>query len=74
MQDVITKYQAENKVLVERVEILTAEGKEYFEARLKEMSHLLELEKLERGNIDAELQSIKVNKRLISYILSYYLH
>ena len=61
MQDVITKYQAENKILVHRVEQLTAEGKEDVEARLKEMSHLLELEKLERSNIQAELDSIKVN-------------
>ena len=40
--------------------MLTAEGKEDFEVKLKEMSHLLELEKLERGNIEAELSSIKV--------------
>ena len=65
MQDVITKYQAENKILVHRVEQLTAEGKEDVEARLKEMSHLLELEKLERSNIQAELDSIKVNITII---------
>ena len=65
MQDVITKYQAENKILVHRVEQLTAEGKEDVEARLKEMSHLLELEKLERSNIQAELDSIKVDQRLL---------
>ena len=64
MQDVITKYQAENKILVHRVEQLTAEGKEDVEARLKEMSHLLELEKLERSNIQAELDSIKVKEEL----------
>ena len=65
MQDVITKYQAENKILVHRVEQLTAEGKEDVEARLKEMSHLLELEKLERSNIQAELDSIKVKEELV---------
>ena len=68
MQDVITKYQAENKILVHRVEQLTAEGKEDVEARLKEMSHLLDLEKLERSNIQAELDSIKVDEELFTGI------
>ena len=60
MQEVISKYQTENRILGEKVEILEAEGKEDFEAKLKEMSHLLELEKLERANVDAELTSLKV--------------
>ena len=59
MQEIATKYQAENKVLVQRVEQLEADGKEDFEAKLKEMSHLLELEKLERANIEAELNSFR---------------
>merc|ERR1711892_885891 len=63
MQETATKYQAENKVLVVRIEQLEADGKEDFEAKLKEMSHLLELEKLERSNIEAELTGFKEQRR-----------
>jgi len=60
MQQIISQYQTENRILSEKVEVLEAEGKEDFEAKLKEMSHLLELEKLERANVEAELTSLKV--------------
>merc|ERR1711892_343984 len=63
MQETATKYQAENKVLVVRIEQLEADGKEDFEAKLKEMSHLLELEKLKRSNIEAELTGFKEQRR-----------
>ena len=59
MQQIVTKYRTENEILVARVDKLEAEGKEDFEVKLKEMSHLLELEKLERSNIEAELNGLK---------------
>ena len=60
MQNVISKYQTENRILADKVEVLEAAGKEDFEAKLKEMSHLLDLEKLERYNVEADLNSLKV--------------
>ena len=46
-------------ILENRLQVLQEDGREDLEIKLKEMSHLLELERLERGNMEAELCSIK---------------
>ena len=45
-------------MLEQRLEVAEGENHEDLESKLKEMNHLLELEKLERANIEAELGSI----------------
>ena len=42
-------------MLEQRLEVAEGENHEDLESKLKEMNHLLELEKLERANIEAEL-------------------
>ena len=46
-------------MLQQRLEVAEGENHEDLESKLKEMNHLLELEKLERANIEAELGAIK---------------
>lgn len=59
LQSTITEKSNAISVLETRLSSVESDGREDLEAKLKEMSHLLELEKLERANIETELGSIK---------------
>ena len=59
MQTDLTDKTAKIVELERRLAELESDGRDDLDAKLNEMSHLLELEKLERANIEAELGSIK---------------
>lgn len=54
-QNDLSEKSKQLNMLEQRLEVAEGENHEDLESKLKEMNHLLELEKLERANIEAEL-------------------